>query len=89
MSTKVYVKVISVTKEDGQMVPQALYWENGTRYDIDKVTDVRQAAAIRAGGTGERFTIWVNGKQTYLYFERNASPTECNIGRWFVERKGA
>ena len=28
MSTKVYVKVISVTKEDGQMVPQVLYWEN-------------------------------------------------------------
>ena len=50
MSTKVYVKVISVTKENGQMVPQALYWENGTRYDIDKVTDVRQAAAIRTGG---------------------------------------
>ena len=42
---------------------------------------------MRCGGQGDRYTIKVNGKETYLFFERNASVTGNNIGRWFVEGK--
>ena len=88
-SSKVYVKVASITMPDGRMIPKTLYWEDGQPYYIDKITDVKPAASMKAGGCGDRYTIWVNGKQTYLFFERNASVTGNNIGRWFIERKGA
>lgn len=89
MGCKVYVRVMSITETDGRIIPKYLYWEDGLKYKIDKVSDVKQAASMKAGSCGDRYTIWVNGKQTYLFFERNASVTGNNIGRWFVERKGA
>jgi len=51
------------------------------------VKDIRQSAAMRAGGQGDRYTIVVGGKQSYLFFERSPNQTGNNIGRWFVERK--
>ena len=86
-NAKVYVEVISVTKPDGLMLPRALVWEDGQKYKIDRVSQIKQAAAMKAGGQGDRYTIWVNGQQSYLFFERNGSITGNNIGRWFVERK--
>ena len=87
MNIKVYVAVKATFNDDGIMLPTSLIWEDGHEYPIDKVTDIRQAAAMRAGGQGDRYTIWIQGKQSYLFFERNASLTGPNIGRWFVERR--
>lgn len=84
---KVYVQVQARFRADGLMIPTSLVWEDGMRYEIDKVTDIRQAAAMKAGGQGDRYTIWVNGKPTYLFFERNTAITGNVIGRWFVERR--
>ena len=42
---------------------------------------------MKAGGQGDRYTIRVSGKQTYLFFERNTNLTGNKIGRWFVERR--
>ena len=86
MNIKVYVEVNASFGEDGQMYPKSLVWEDGTRYIIDKVTDIRQAAAMKAGGQGDRYTIIINGKQSYLFFERSANLSGNVIGRWFVER---
>ena len=87
MNIKVYVEVNASFGEDGQMYPKSLVWEDGTRYIIDKVTDIRQAAAMKAGGQGDRYTIIINGKQSYLFFERSTNIFGNVIGRWFVERK--
>lgn len=84
---KVYVAVKADFREDGIMLPREITWEDGHRYEIDRVTDIRQAAAMRAGGQGDRYTVMINGHQSYLFFERNAALTGNNIGRWFVERK--
>lgn len=86
-SIKVYVQVKANFRADGIMIPTSLIWEDGMHYEIDKVTDIRQAAAMKAGGQGDRFTIWVNGKPTYLFFERSTNKTGNVIGRWFVERR--
>lgn len=86
---KVYVDVAATFDAYGTMIPRALIWEDGTRYVIDKVTDIRQAAAMKAGGQGDRYTITVNGKQSYLFFERSTNLYGNCIGRWFVERRGA
>lgn len=87
MNIKVYVDVDASFRQDGFMTPKSLVWEDGTRYVIDKVTDIRQAAAMKAGGQGDRYTIIINGKQSYLFFERSTNQSGNNIGRWFVERK--
>ncbi len=84
---KVYVAVKVDFREDGIMLPRKITWEDGREYIIDRVVDIRQAAAMRAGGQGDRYTIKVGGKQSYLFFERSSNQTGNNIGRWFVERK--
>jgi len=86
---KVYVAVNANFDEYGRLIPASLTWEDGTKYQIDEVTDIRQAAAMRAGGQGDRYTIWINGQKSFLFFERSANLSGNNIGRWFVERKTA
>lgn len=87
MNIKVYVDVTAQFNSDGDLIPLSLTWEDGQIFEIDRVTDIRQAAAMKAGGQGDRYTIWVRGKQSYLFFERNCSLTGNNLGRWFVERR--
>lgn len=87
LDPKVYVRVDVAFDEDGNMRPSALTWEDGTRYEIDQVISRRTAAAQKAGGCGDRYTIRVGGKETFLFFEHNPTPYESNLGRWFVERR--
>ena len=84
---KVYVAVKADFNEDGIMLPREIIWEDGTKYAIDRVLDIRQAAAMKAGGQGDRYTVRINGSQSYLFFERSTNQTGNNLGRWFVERK--
>ena len=84
---KVYVKVDVGFDELGRMLPRSLVWEDGTTYSIDRVTDIRQAAAMKAGGQGDRYTICVQGKRSFLFFERSPNLSGRVLGRWFVERK--
>lgn len=86
-SPKVYVAVKTDFAEDGTMLPREITWEDGEKYAIDRVLDIRQAAAMKAGGQGDRYTIMVRGVRSYLFFERSANLTGNNIGRWFVERR--
>ena len=89
MNIKVYVDVTARFNSEGVLIPLSLTWEDGEEFEIDRVTDIRQAAAMKAGGQGDRYTIWVRGKQSYLFCERNHSLTGNNLGRWFVERRTA
>jgi hypothetical protein len=84
---KVYVKVAVDFNEDGQMLPRQITWEDGKKYSIDRVLDIRQAAAMKAGGQGDRYTILMGSHQSYLFFERSAEITGCKLGKWFVERR--
>lgn len=77
---KVYVKVEALFSPGGSLKPVAFWWEDGRRYSVERVTDVRRAASLRAGGIGVRYTCMVRGRQVYLFFEED---------RWFMERKEA
>ena len=84
---KVYVPVIVSFSEAGEVQPQYVTWEDGRTFEIDRILDVRSAPAKKVGGAGDRFTVKINGKTTYLYFERLASTViGAPVGRWFVER---
>ncbi len=88
-NVKVYVQVNADFRADGLMLPRELIWEDGEKYTIDRVIDIQQAAAMKAGGQGDRYTIEVRGHKSYLFFERSANLTGNNIGRWFVERRAS
>lgn len=86
---KVYVCVEVGFDENGRMIPHTLVWEDGTKYEIDRVTDIRPVPAMRADGQGDRYTVLIEGKQSYFFFERSWDISGRNLGRWFVERKAA
>ena len=77
---KKYVKVTSATDEDGRVVPLSIEWEDGVTYQVDEVLDARQAASLKVGGTGYRYTIRVGHQTTFLFYENP---------RWYVEAKVA
>ena len=52
--------------------------EDGQEYEIDKLCDRRQAAASKVGGSGIRYTIQINGRETFLFEDDEL---------WFVEAK--
>lgn len=82
---KVYVEVVASFREDGLLLPREIVWEDGRRYKIDRVSAMQPGASMKVGGQGDRYTIWLNGQQRYLFFERNASLRGNHFGRWFVK----
>ena len=79
-SSKVYVEVVARFDKDGVMMPMAFVWEDGRKYEIDKVKSKERCASRKAGGTGIMYTVVVAGKECHLYFE---------FDKWFMERKFA
>lgn len=65
---KVYVEVVAVFASDGRLKPLSLTWENGRKYTIDRVLEVRPAPALKAGGQGDRYTTSGSaaGRATFL-----------------------
>ena len=84
---KVYVSVFVEHRSDGTMLPREIIWEDGRRFPVDKVLDLRPAAAQKGGGQGDRYTIMVGGRLSFLFFERSTTLSGNNLGRWFVEKR--
>lgn len=76
LAQRIYVRVLVEFNEQGQMVPKLIYWQDGRRFSIDRVLDIRRAAALKAGGSGIRYTCRVQGREIYLFEDNN---------KWFVE----
>lgn len=89
LSAKVYVTVEVRFEADGRIIPQVVHWEDDTAYRIDRVLDVRSAAAMKGGGVGDRYLVRINGQTCSIFFEHNPDQPSFYMGRWFVERKGA
>lgn len=75
---KVYVDVVLKNDAAGGLHPLQVIWEDGRSFAIDRVLECRRMASTKAGGTGMRYTVRVQGNATHLWHEQN---------RWFVERK--
>jgi len=79
---KVYVDVNEDRLKDGLLVPLSFIWEDGNKYEIDKVIEVKPAASMKAGGAGMRYTVRIQGLTRYMYLEESHG-----VSRWFMERK--
>lgn len=77
---KEYISVTARFDSDGNLLPILLHWKDGRTFEIDRVTDIRYAASLKAGGAGIRYTCRIAGQQKYIFLENN---------RWFVDSKNA
>ena len=78
MARRAYVKVVVEYSLEGIIRPLMVEWEDGRRFEVDRLLDVRRAASTKAGGQGMRYTVRILGHETYLFEDE---------GRWFVEAK--
>ena len=76
---KTYVNVMVEHRSDGTKTPIEIRFDDGRKFEIDKVTDRRRAAATKVGGTGIRYTIFIRGQERKLFEDED---------RWFVEAFG-
>lgn len=75
---KKYVPVLVHFDQEGKMTPVMIEYDEGRKFEIDKIIDVRRAACQSVGGVGDRYTVRIQGRDSYLWFEK---------GRWFVAAK--
>ena len=67
--SKIFVKVRADHLIGGNVRPLMLRREDGPILRIDRVTDVREAPSLKAGGQGIRYTCRVDGRELYLFFD--------------------
>lgn len=77
---KVYVDVLAEFDPEGGLWPRVMTWEDGTRFEIDRVLHVDRRPALKAGGQGKRYTVKIRGRERHLWLEEDLGKT-----RWFVE----
>lgn len=73
---RTYVKVRADFDFDGRIIPLKFRAEDGLPVVIDRILDIRQAPALKAGGQGTRYTCRVGEKLIYLFHVQKL---------WFVE----
>ena len=76
---KIYVKVAAEFTPDGLLKPMWITWEDGRKFEIQRITDCRRAASLKAGGVGLRYTCIISGSPLKQFYEEKY--------KWFVEAK--
>ena len=77
---KVYVDVSADFSSDGgNPIPRSLIWEDGRRYEIDRIKQIERCANRRAGGAGIMYVCEAAGREFHLYYEENY--------KWFLESR--
>ena len=59
---KIYVETAAEFSVDGQLKPLWIIWEDGRKFEIDRVLRVERAASRKAGGVGLRYTVMIGGR---------------------------
>ena len=75
---KEFVDVIVKYTRQGKILPMIIIWNDGRKYEIDKILDISPAPSLKVGGQGIRYQCRIKGKNTYLWLEDEY---------WFVEAK--
>ncbi|CAK7087470.1 MAG: hypothetical protein ENTB_04229 [Enterocloster aldenensis] len=76
---KKYVRVKAEFTPEGNLVPLCVVWDDGRKFEIDRVKQCDRAASRKAGGVGLRYVCLIRGREAVLYYEENY--------KWFVEAK--
>ena len=77
---KVYISMLLHIDNDGVMKPVAVEWTDGTKYEIDKIIDERNAPPEHTGGVLTRkYKVIIRGREKILYLDKQTN-------QWFVEK---
>ena len=84
-----YVTVLAKMKDDAQVLPLAIEWDETTTYRIEKILETASVAVPELSTpSGEKlccmYTVLIAGRQTHLYFEPWPMTGPQYPGRWFV-----
>lgn len=74
---KLKLDIIVQHLPDGKALPKMIIWEDGRKFAIDKIIDMRRAAALKCGGVGMRYLCRICGKEIAIFEED---------GIWFIEK---
>lgn len=74
---RIELNIIVQHLPNGQAIPKTIIWEDGRKFPIDKVLDIRKAAATKCGGIGIRYICKICGKEVAIFDED---------GVWFLEK---
>lgn len=77
LNKKIELDILVEHTKDGRSLPKTILWDDGRRFDIDKILDIRQATTLKCGGAGMK-----------LYLQ-NLWQTACIFNeedKWFVEK---
>jgi hypothetical protein len=73
---KVFLHVNCEFDPDGEVRPVNFLWEDGRRYDVDRILDCRRAVSFKVGGQGICYTCRVLGRTLRLFREGD---------KWYME----
>ena len=75
---KIPVDVGATFFTTGNVFPYSFWWQDGEKYEIDRVLGWERAASVRAEIVGTRYSIRVRNKETFLYRDDDL---------WFMETR--
>ena len=64
--TKIKLDIIVRHTPEGKAIPKIILWEDGRKFSIDKILDIRRAAALKCGGTGIRYICKICGTSLFI-----------------------
>ena len=66
---KVFVKVHVIFSPKGDITPVSFVRDDGRKFEIDKILEIKRAANHAIGGLGFRYDCMVMGKQVALWLD--------------------
>jgi len=70
------ISVRALMRSDGVVLPLEIEWEDGRKFAIDRVLDIKKVASTKGGGKGTRYTCRILGQQRFLFLDEYL---------WFIE----
>ena len=69
---KKYISVTARFDKDGNIMPVCVNWDDGRSFPIDRVTDLRYAASLKADAAGLRYKCRIKQKDKFIFLEKTA-----------------
>lgn len=82
-----FVSVTVIFDESGKMIPKIIHWDESHDYKIENIRRIQPAASLKNGIDGDRYTVYIKGRETFLYFSHSMNTSNLNSGRWYVKLK--
>ena len=63
------ITVIAKMDHNANVIPLEILWEDGRKFSIDRVLDIRKAASTKGGGMGLRYLVEINNQERYIWLD--------------------